>query len=369
MKKYVFIMLGLLVPLAAARALTMEEIKAPQVKGNITYAPVFLTSPGNVSLKLSVAALKYENGKWQYQLDWSRTRKDLTGSLYVTLKTDKQIYSLKIDQAPPDGSESFWLEPLVRYRVEFYRQPEMQNGLLLRKFFNTLPAIKAPTPTPPPIAVCDYSPPKQGCDYQNGPDYNPVTQCGKIEVCPTPTPSPVPSLSPTPTQAPTGVTVLSPNGGENWQRGTTQKITWTGADKVDLYLFGPKPDCLGISTTTNSNFSLACGVMQPAPLKIASGVTGGSFEWNVNDSTLAGKNSLYLDNRQYKIQAVSYSPAFCTDSAPANCSFPSDYSDDWFTVSSNICPLYSCPAPPAGYSYVTDGQTCGCGVLQPLPAQ
>src|SRR3989338_7342792 len=44
--------------------------------------------------------------------------------------------------------------------------------------------------------------------------------CGDIYPYPLPTPKPIPVPSPQ-------ITVLSPNGGETWQKGTTQVIRWT----------------------------------------------------------------------------------------------------------------------------------------------
>jgi hypothetical protein len=49
-----------------------------------------------------------------------------------------------------------------------------------------------PTPTPTPL-ICEYAAPPAGCSYVNGPNFNPVTLCGKILSCPTPTPTPTPA--------------------------------------------------------------------------------------------------------------------------------------------------------------------------------
>lgn len=70
------------------------------------------------------------------------------------------------------------------------------------------------------------------------------------------------------------VQVLSPNGGETWQRGKEQKITWQGGSgPYDIKLYAYYSSCTGEICTQAYN--------QPTITTIANGVAGSSLEWGV----------------------------------------------------------------------------------------
>ena len=77
--------------------------------------------------------------------------------------------------------------------------------------------------------------------------------CGDIYPYPLPTPKPIPVPSPQ-------ITVLSPNGGETWQKGTTQVIRWTRG-------FSVTPTTPTETSAGSSN--AATSVMPPSTINIS----------------------------------------------------------------------------------------------------
>jgi surfactin synthase thioesterase subunit len=93
------------------------------------------------------------------------------------------------------------------------------------------------------------------------------------------------------------VTVTSPNGGENWQAGSSQIITWTDnlTGNVEIQLFKAGAFLSSITTSTPSD---------------------GSYTWNISGSTLAGSD--------YKINILSVDDGNIFDLSNSN-----------FTISNN----------------------------------
>jgi len=134
------------------------------------------------------------------------------------------------------------------------------------------------------------------------------------------------------TLAPT-VTVLSPNGGEIWIKGTTQMIKWqdltltticsTGATNCytasvapkyyDIKLVFSSPVCVG---------QQACLPYQIMPYTIASDVSGSSYNWTVG--TVMGSTNAIASNGSYTIQVCQTGTTDC------------DSSDAPFTISSEM---------------------------------
>lgn len=83
----------------------------------------------------------------------------------------------------------------------------------------TISPLPVTTKVPPPVAVCDYAAPPNGCWYVKGTNYNTTTQCGMELKCDgvlppvkiTISPLPVTTIKPTVTLKPTeGVVKLPP---------------------------------------------------------------------------------------------------------------------------------------------------------------
>lgn len=116
----------------------VPESAVGRVLGAVTYAPVRLTSVGNLALFMEIQADSFANGKWTYKVKWNRTL-DRQGSLYVDSK-DKTLTALSLSPAGRSGERTLQLNPGTRYRLEFYTQAGKGGKLMLRKFFNTLDA-------------------------------------------------------------------------------------------------------------------------------------------------------------------------------------------------------------------------------------
>ncbi|MBL8030630.1 MAG: hypothetical protein JNN11_05280 [Candidatus Doudnabacteria bacterium] len=126
----------------------------------VTYAPVVLTSPSNLSLNVQIQALGYSSGKWSYKVSWRRTL-DLRGSIYVSPKSDKNT---KVSMSPSGsditriGESTLQLDPSLRYRIEYYSETNGGGRLLLRKFFDTLPALGTTATTNPGAGTTTITP-------------------------------------------------------------------------------------------------------------------------------------------------------------------------------------------------------------------
>jgi hypothetical protein len=114
------------------------------------------------------------------------------------------------------------------------------------------------------------------------------------------------------------ITVLSPNGGENWQVGSTQSIRWTApTDLTNMTIEIHKyvPECY-------SNGMYICPAPLPtAPPTIATNVANtGEYKWVVGSSLVYGGT---VAPGQYNISVVG---------SKANTSAISDSSDNYFTI-------------------------------------
>jgi len=126
--------------------------------------------------------------------------------------------------------------------------------------------------------------------------------------------------------------VTSPNGGETWQTGTTQYITWTGSQSAlnqtgDIKLEFQVPTCAQPGQPVN------CMIAVRAPLTIATGVNlnSGSYPWAVGNYYDFSANlpnsgiSAPVSDGQYKIQ-------ICPTNMNGNAQC--DDSDNYFTITS-----------------------------------
>lgn len=131
--------------------------------------------------------------------------------------------------------------------------------------------------------------------------------------------------------------VTSPNGGETWQKGTNQYITWTGVSGIlnqagDIKLEFAVPACA--LPTANPR----CMIATQAPLTIATGVSlnSGSYAWKVgafipSAGCLSGYvcDPMPIVDGQYKIQIC---PTTVTSSSQC------DDSDNYFNITSSSVP-------------------------------
>ncbi len=110
--------------------------------------------------------------------------------------------------------------------------------------------------------------------------------------------------------------ITTPNGGESWQKGTTQYIGWTGTavnsnQTADIRLEFPRPTC------AQPGQLIVCMALQRAPYLIAKGVnlSARSYAWNVGSvSDLSGSNATIAADGQYKIQICPTNSSDCDDS-------------------------------------------------------
>jgi hypothetical protein len=107
------------------------------------------------------------------------------------------------------------------------------------------------------------------------------------------------------------ITVLSPNGGEQWQRGTTQVITWTS------------------SGVTNVKIELLKGTAVNLTITSSTPAASGSFNWAIPASQAVATN--------YKIRITSTASSSVTDSSNAT-----------FSI---FAPAITVTAPAAGNSW------------------
>jgi len=147
--------------------------------------------------------------------------------------------------------------------------------------------------------------------------------------------------------------IVRPNGGESWQKGTTQNITWTSSNSiniratyVDITLIPYYQPCTGqicaMSATQSGN---SASMMNPyrAPYTIASGISvnANSYSWFVGSQYITNSyNSNGLINPsspppipdgQYTVQICQTGTSVCTSSASP------------FTIYSNGTPVGNQP--------------------------
>lgn len=133
------------------------------------------------------------------------------------------------------------------------------------------------------------------------------------------------------------ITVVSPNGGEKWVRGTTQYISWTGItgslnQTGDIKLEFAVPTCA--EPTANPR----CMIAVRAPIFIASGVNlnSGSYAWNVGNSvSLAipcSPSATSCPNQMTPIADGQYKIQICPTNV--NSSTQCDDSNNYFTITS-----------------------------------
>lgn len=106
-----------------------------------------------------------------------------------------------------------------------------------------------------------------------------------------------------------GIQVISPNGGESWQKGTTQTIKWQDTDKTPtliartyyLKLVPYYPPC---TTTICPTYPYL------APYIIATGVSGASYSWNVGLT----KGDTIAPDGAYTVQVCQTGTSTCDSS-------------------------------------------------------
>ncbi len=140
------------------------------------------------------------------------------------------------------------------------------------------------------------------------------------------------SLGIAPTTATPSITVLSPNGGEQWVRGKTYNIKWssTGVDKVDVYTakIDPLVACLSCmvgvycppcdSTLVAKNISASLGQYSwTIPLDIA---LGDKYKIRIGDPDFyLGYNNVYDQSDNYfSIAAATTTITFCDSYGDVN---------------------------------------------------
>ncbi len=109
------------------------------------------------------------------------------------------------------------------------------------------------------------------------------------------------------------ITVLSPNGGETWQNGTTQFIKWQNSATIPT--FAPASYDIKLATYCGGQ---VCATI--APYTIVKGVTGTSYSWGVG-KTIDHFGTLVSDGA-YTIQVCQTGTNTC------------DSSDSYFKITS-----------------------------------
>jgi len=137
------------------------------------------------------------------------------------------------------------------------------------------------------------------------------------------------------------ITVLSPNGGESWTRGTTQTIKWNDntpipACPTGAYCTQPAPKSYDVKLAPY--YPPCTGRVCPAypyiaPYPIAIGISKPSYEWNVGLT----KGDVTAPDGSYKVQICQTGTNTC------------DFSDSFFTIDSRtIKPSISITSPNGG---------------------
>jgi len=125
------------------------------------------------------------------------------------------------------------------------------------------------------------------------------------------------------------ITVLSPNGGESWKKGTEQTIKWTDENQYpsNTCQVMPCPGVYDLYLTDSCAASNSCPTgISEYDINIANNISGWSYKWKVGNSLLSSgdlPNSSYL---KFKV---------CQAGSSTNC----DVSDNYFTLSSSTISL------------------------------
>ncbi len=132
-------------PVTAVNAVKSFAKAEGAVLGQTTKADLnkveYLTVPGNKKLKLKIQASNFTDGKWSYNVFWSKPDGQ-GGSIYIRPSYDKNknVYSLDSTQALEKyGSGNITTDavfiPSTKYVLEFYSKADGKGKLLLRKYF------------------------------------------------------------------------------------------------------------------------------------------------------------------------------------------------------------------------------------------
>ncbi len=134
---------------------------------------------------------------------------------------------------------------------------------------------------------------------------------------PTPTILPTPTTSPSPSPSPT-ITVLSPNGGEQWEIEKTHDITWkaTGVDKVKIYLgnFDSGIECISQCAPPPGYGKVCCDPCGYQLITTDISASLGKYSWTIPITQVATSKT--------KVAIQSTSVNGC----------PLDYGDNYFSI-------------------------------------
>jgi len=137
------------------------------------------------------------------------------------------------------------------------------------------------------------------------------------------------------------ITVLSPNGGETWAKGTTQNITWKDIITTPTYIIQTSYDIGLIPLTSACPIGQVCPI--PATAVIVKSVFGSSYAWSVGK--LGG--GLTPDGN-YSIQVCRSGTSIC------------DASDSYFKITSDTTqPSITVLSPNGGESFSQNGIITG----------
>ena len=161
-----------------------------------------------------------------------------------------------------------------------------------------------------------------------------------------------------PSKTSSNITVLSPNGGETWQKGTTQYITWQDNSPMP-----PTVACEGYLPCYQRTYDITIRgsglIATGASVPIAKGVNSPSYSWDVgkflnNTNYLSGD---YLSDGAYTIQVCISGTNTC------------DQSDSYFKITSGTISTNSAPQLDSMSTDSPDGQQVGKNIQFTFRAQ
>ncbi len=261
----------------SSQALTMQDLMSSssgKVLGSTTYTRVSLVN--NSSLKLGVTPVDIQNGKWNYNVDWTRTA-NRQGSVVVR-RIRAWVGGVALsDPAPKVGSAQtgYALDANTSFNIEFWSKPGATGILLARKYFTTL---KIPSVANPPL-VCEYAAPPVGCTYKQGANYDPSTNCNMVLDCSSCTGStcsgPIaPAISIFPAYGPVGTQVTITGSGLA-STGNTIKMN------DNIITSSASSDGTSLAFTIPTNFNSSCSLPLGACTQIYRPVTAGDYQITV----------------------------------------------------------------------------------------